>query len=210
MCGSTSSQNSIEQQQQQFMTTLQGESGTVFGQDSALYNDLIAQFKPIFEAGPDQQGYTKAELAQLNTSATTGVTQNYQAAEKAIREQDAAEGGGNEYVPSGQEKAIEAGVTESAAGQESTEQLQIEQASEEQGRANWLAATQGMLEAPSVMSEGASFAGQATNAGTAAANTANQIAQENQSWMGALGGMLGTAFGSTGGFGIGNAFAPTG
>jgi hypothetical protein len=87
-------------------------------------------------------------------------------------------------------------LASSAAGALSSEQLGITQANYAQGRANFgeaasaLGGTAGLLNP-----EG--MAGQATSAGNAAANTANQIAQENNSWMGAVGGVLGGISGST-------------
>lgn len=192
MCGSTGAQNQIEASQQQFYNTLSANAGTEFGIDSSLYKELTGAFAPIFDKGPSQEGFSEAENTALNTQATQGVATNYQAAAKAAREQAAAEGGGNVPIPSGQEAELGQEIATSAAGQESNEENQITQANYQQGFQNWEAAAQGMLSAPGVFSNSTSAAGVANQGGEAAATTANQIAQQNNSWMGAVGGMLGS------------------
>ena len=193
MCGSTGAQNEIEGTQQSAYNTMNTEAQSVFGEDSALYKSLVASFLPTLEAGPNQKGFSDQQDTALNTQATEGTAQNYQNAEKAVRETGAAAGGGNDFVPNGQEAEESAQVAEAAAGQESTEENQITEANYALGETNYLDAAQGLMSAGNVYSSATSLDNAETGAGTAAANTANQIAQENQSWMGAVGGMVGTA-----------------
>lgn len=202
MCGASSEQKQIEASQSAFYDTMRKESSDVFGMNSKLYQQLVSAFQPIFDKGPGQKGFSDEESAALHTQATEGVARNYQAASKAVREQQAAEGGGNVNIPSGQESEIKAELAGSAAAQESSEASQITEADYETGRQNWESAKQGMLEAGTVMNGGAAYAGAATDAGSAASKTANEISQANNSWMGAVGGMLGTAVGgwASGGF----------
>lgn len=191
MCGSTAGQNQVGGQQMTAYQTMQQEANSVFGENSALYKDMIAAFEPILNAGPNQEGFSPGENAALNTEASQGVASNYQNAEKGVRESGAAAGGGNDYIPSGQESEEEAQVGEAAAGQESAEQNQITEANYATGRQNWEAAESGLVNAGSVFAPSESLYGDSTSAGSAASTTQNQIAQENQSWMGAVGGMVG-------------------
>lgn len=201
MCGASSQQNQIEASQQQFYTTLIDQSKQEFGLDSSLYKELTSAFAPVFDKGPSQEGFSAAEKTALDTQATEGVATNYQSAAKNIREQEAAEGGGNVAIPSGQEAEINAEVAQSAAQQQSSEENQITQADYQQGFQNWESAAQGMLSAPGVFGNSAAAANAATSGGSAASSTANQIAQENNSWVGAVTGMIG---------GIGGSFATGG
>lgn len=201
-CGSSSQQNQIESSQQSFYNTLTAESQQVFGQGSALYANMLKVFQPIFDAGPNQKGFSPEESAALDTQATEGVASNYDKAATALGEQAAGAGGGNEYIPSGEAEQQKDELASAAAGQESSEQNQILEDNYATGRENWEAAEQGLLGAGGVYSPATALFGQTTNAGSAASETADQIAQENNSWMGAVGGMLGAAAGgwASGGF----------
>ncbi len=191
MCGATSQQNQIEAAQQSGFTTIQNEAQQLFGENSSLYNNLLASLEPILKAGPGQEGFSQQELTALNTEASTGVSSNYQNAEKAVRETGAAAGGGNEPIPSGAETQLAEEVGTAAAGQESAEESQITEANYATGRENYQGAVEGLLSAGNVFNPTEALNSEATGAGTAAANTANQIAQENFSPYGALIGAAG-------------------
>lgn len=192
-CGASSQQKQIEATQQSFYSTLTSESQQVFGQGSALYANMLKVFQPIFDKGPSQEGFSAGEKTALNTQATEGVSSNYQKAAQAVGEQAAGAGGGNEYIPSGQTEQLKGEVATAAARQESSEQNQILEADYETGRQNWEAAEQGLMGAGSVYSPATALFGQTTGAGSAASSTADQIAQENNAWMGAVGGLAGAA-----------------
>lgn len=190
MCGATSQQTDIEQQQQQFMTQAMQEQQTAWGQDQDLLQQMRAIYEPIFAKGPSQEGFSTEEKASLNTSVTEGTAQNYAQAAQAVSEKMAAQGGGNIVAPSGAASAIQASIATAAAQQESTQRLGITQASYQQGYQNWLQAAAGMGNMASMVNPNA-FSQSATSAGGAAASTANQIAQENNSWINAALGAAG-------------------
>lgn len=202
MCGASKQQNDIESQQQSFYGTMNKEAQSVFGQNQELYSNLMAAFKPILMAGPDQEGFGPEERTALQTQSTEGVASNYAKAAAAVRTGSAEEGGGNVPVPSGAADQAQGEIASSAAGELSKEQQQITQADYSVGRENWLAADQGLSGAGAAFAPSTALEGEATSGGSAAASTANQIAQENNSWMGALGGLAGTALGgwASGGF----------
>lgn len=199
MCGSNSQQQQISDAQQQMYQTLNQNYQTVFGQSQAITNALTAQFQPILAAGPSQQGFNPAEVQSLNTSATENIAQDYAAAQRATAQQLAAMGGGNTTLPSSVTANILAQNTNQAAAQRSSALNQITQANYQQGYNNWTTAANALSSTAGLLSP-TSYAGASTSGGTAAANTANQIAQANNSvWNAAIG-----ALGSIGGAAVGN------
>lgn len=208
MCGATSSQNQIEQQQQSFYSTMINQAQQVFGNSSQVFSNLMSTFQPVVAAGPSQQGFSPTELSALNSQAITGVGQGYNNAKEAVGDQLAAQGGGTAVLPGGAGVGVRDSLAENAANQTSSELNQISQANYSTGRQNYLNAVQGEMAAPGVFGTAGSYAGEATGAGNSAANTANQIASQQNSWVqavtGALGGIAGAA--TTGGFNLlGNA-----
>jgi hypothetical protein len=194
MCGSTAQQNQIENTQQQFYGTLTNEYSTVFGENQAILGALTSSFQPILQAGINQQGFSPAELANLNAQAVTGTGVNYAQASKALGAQQGAEGGGTLSIPTGAKNQQQEELATSAAENESGLESNILASDYATGRQNYLDAAQG-LAGVAAQDNPTGFAGAATGAGGAAASTANQIAQENNSWMQLVGGALGAAAG---------------
>lgn len=192
MCGASSQQKQIEASQAAFYDTLTSEYKTVFGQNQAILGTLTKSLEPILQAGINQQGFSPEELANLNNMATNQVGQNYANAKAAVSNAQAAEGGGNTYVPSGAKQQIQAGLAQSAAQQQSGEEQQITASNYATGRENYLSALQG-LGGVAGMYNPTGYANAATGAGGAAAETANQITQANNSWMNLVAGGLGAA-----------------
>lgn len=187
-----------------------GQAQQVFGNSSTVFNNLMSTFQPVVAAGPSQQGFSPTELSALNSQAITSVGQGYNNAKEALGDQLAGAGGGTSVLPGGVGIGVRDSLAENAANQTSSELNQITQADYATGRQNYLNAVQGEAAAPGVFGTSAGFAGEATGAGSSAANTANQIATQQNSWMqavtGALGGVAGaatTGFFNNGGFGGG-------
>lgn len=191
MCGGASDQQKqLDQEQSDFYQEAMNQQTQVYGEDQQILNFMSNLYEPILAKGPNQQGFSQEENNALNTQATEGVAQNYKAASTAANEQAAALGGGDSYLPSGVTASMNAGIDEAAAGQRSSEQSQITQANYTQGYNQWLAAAEGLSGVSSQLSP-TGYSGAATGAGTAASNTAAQIAQENNSWMNAALGAVG-------------------
>jgi hypothetical protein len=199
MCGSNSQQQQISDAQQQMYTTMNASYQTAFGQSQAITNALTAQFLPILQAGPSQSGFSQAELDARNTQATNAVATNYAQAQKATAQALAARGGGNTMLPDSVSANLLAQNTNASAAQRSQLQNQIIQQNYQQGYQNWAGATSALSNTANLLNPNA-YASSATSSGTAAANTANQIAQQNNSvWNAAIG-----ALGSVGGAALGN------
>lgn len=166
---------------------------------SEVFNQMQSIYGPIFAKGPNQQGFSQAELNTLNSGAATGVGEAFNAANQAVKENLASEGGGNNLLPSGVAEKAEQGLTTAGAGQLATEENQIQQANYQQGYNEFQAATNALMGTPSLFGTANSGAGVATGAGEAANSTFNSIAQENASpfnaVVGALGGIGGAVVG---------------
>jgi hypothetical protein len=191
MCGADKSQKQIEQQQQQNFQTLTNQAQQIFGNSSQIFKDLTSSFSPIVAAGPGQSGFTPAELATLQSQAITRSGIAYRNAAQAAGSNAAGFAGGNTFLPSGATAQMQANIAEAGAGETANELANIDIQNAQLGRENWLQAAGVLGGATNVFNPSTSASGQATGAGEAAANTANQIAQANNSWMNALGGAIG-------------------
>lgn len=199
MCGATDDQKNVEDEQQQMYKTLNDQYKQVFGEREAITGALSSTFTPILQAGPGQHGFTNDELTSLNTGAAENTASSYRSAGQATRERLAAQGGGNEFLPSGYDAQVEGALSSDAASSLAGAKNTITQNDFATGRQNWATAASVLGGTASTL-DPTGMASTATGAGSAAGNTANQIAQANNSlWqagIGALGGVAGAYAGT--------------
>lgn len=200
MCGASSAQVNLQNSQIAYYNTLTQQAQIEFGQSSKIFQDLTSTFEPILKAGPSQEGYSKAELNDLNSQAATGQGQAYATTEQAVNRQLAAGGAG---LPSGVADQIRVGLAGSAAQNLSGEQLAIKQADYQQGYNNWQMAGSALSGSTGVYNPSTNAANAATGAGSAASTTANEVQQAGSQWMGLVSGALGGAAGAATSFGLG-------
>ena len=200
-CGASAAQTATEQSQSAFMTQVMQQSATTFGAANSVFQGLMSTFAPIVAAGPSQQGFSPAELSNLNSQAITQTGQAYKNAKAAVGNAEAATGGGNQALPNGASVGADINLASSAANQTASELGQIGEQNYATGRQNYQNAVQGEENAPGVFNAATGAANAGTSSGEATATTANQIAQQNNSWMSAVSGALGSVAGAaTGGF----------
>lgn len=192
MCGPSAAQSSLSSEQSNFFNQLQSSYGTEFAGQNNILSSLNSAFQPILAGGINQQGFSAGENAALNTGAINNSAASYRNAAQATNEQLAGRGGGNTYLPSGTNAAIQAGLASNAAGQLAGQENQITQANYSQGRQNFLSAAGALGSAASTYNP-TGAAGAATQAGSSAFNSATQIYNQGNAWQGALGGALGGA-----------------
>src|ERR1700683_5615896 len=180
MCGPSQQEKNLEQQEASFDQTLQQDYSQTFAQNQEILGNLNSVLQPIVNAGPNQQGYSAAELSSLNTQATDQSAQAYNQETQAAASQENAAGGGTSFLPSGVNAQLNASIGSAAENNLSQEKLGITQANYAQGRANWQTALAG--EAGVVTGENLlGYAGQTPSANSAAFAEANAInQQENQ------------------------------
>jgi len=200
-CGATQGQQNIANQQAAAYQTMQQQAQKEFGSSSTVFNDLLSTLAPTVAAGPNQEGFSPAEKSALQSSAITQTGQAYRNAKQAVGESMAAQGGGNVGdVTGGSNAAINLGVAQSAANQTSNELNEIDQQDYATGRQNYQNAVQGLAGAPSVFGTANNAGTVETDSGSAAAKTQDEIASQNNSWVGAVAGALGNIGGvATGG-----------
>jgi len=198
-CGASSGQKAIGQQQSNFYNQVTTQAGSVFGNSSTVFQDLLNTFAPTVAAGPNQQGFSPTELSNLNSQAITQTGQAYRNAKAAVGDAESAQNGGNASLPGGGNLGVNAQLAESAANQTAGELSNITQQNYAVGRQNYDVAVQGLANAPSVFNTASGFDNAATGAGSAAANTQNQISQQNNSWISAVTGALGQVGGAAAG-----------
>ena len=217
--GASSQQTDLANSQQNFYNTLSSDYSQQFANQNAILSTLQSSLNPIVQAGPNQFGFSTAETNNLNAQALQGTGQQYNNASKALGAQQAAQGGGNAYLPTGAQSAQQAGLAAGAANQASNQLLGIQQAGYQQGHNNYEAAI-GQLGGVAGMYNPTGYAGSANQAGGVANSEANEVTQLNNAaspWN-LVGGILGGAAGAgldafTGGLGgmaagsLGNVFA---
>ena len=199
MCGPTAAQSQLQTSQAAFYQQLQNNDETEFGEDQGILKQMQSVYAPILAKGPNQDGFSTAEETNLNTQATEGVGQNFANASKALKENQAASGG-DTFLPSGVNAQQQGALDMNAASEQSQEQQQIKQAGYTQGYSEFTQATSALENTAGQLNPNAG-AEVANSAGTAEGTTANQIAQENESWMAPLTGAIGAVGGAaTGGY----------
>jgi hypothetical protein len=199
MCGANDQQKEIGDQQQQMYKTLNDNYQKTFGQTQDILNALNAEFMPIMQQGPMQEGMTPEQKVAINAPQFQSINDNYAQAQRATAQLLAARGGGNTLLPSSVDANLLAQNAMASAKQRANVESNTLNQSYTLGRQNWTAAT-GVLSNVAQLTNPLGYAGASTSAGGAAATTANQIAQANNSvWNGAIG-----ALGSLGGAALGN------
>jgi len=190
MCGATAAQTNLQDEEAAAYQQAQQMTAEQYADQKAIYGPMTSQFQSIFDKGPDQEGYSAGELEDLDSQAVEGTAQNYSQAAKAVGEQTAAEGGGTNPMPTGAQDELKEDVATSAAGQESNQETQIKSNDYAQGLADWQNAAGG-LESIATGENPLGYENAETSAGTAEGTTANQIAEEDNSWINAAIGAAG-------------------
>jgi hypothetical protein len=192
--GASAQQTQLADSQQNFYNTLSSNYSQQFANQNAILGTLQNSLNPIVQAGPNQFGFSKAETNNLNSQALQGTGQQFKNASKALGESQAAQGGGNSYLPTGAQAQQQESLAASGANQASNQLMDIQQKGYDTGRAQYNAAV-GQLGGVAGMYNPNGVAGEANTSGANAANTANQVTQLNNAaspWN-LVGGILGGA-----------------
>jgi hypothetical protein len=193
-CGASAAQTAAQQNEANLSNSLMSDFSTVFGQNQNILGSITQAFQPIIAAGPNQQGFSPAELTSMQTQATDATSQGAQNAQIAAAAKNATTGGSN--LPSGVQEQIQASLNNSAAQENAREQGAITQANYATGRQNFFNAVGGDVSASQGLEGAASnFAGQTNSANQAALAGADQIAAANRAWEAPVFGLLGSALG---------------
>jgi hypothetical protein len=193
MCGGPSStQLKLQDEEAQFYATQIDAYNTAYSNFKGIQDTLNAQFAPIIAKGPNQFGFSDAEVQNLNSIATEGTARNYGSAQKALQDSIATQGGGtsNVNLTSGATAQMREQLASEAATTESMGQQQIQQAGYGQGHQEWQQAVAGEEDLAAGWNPN-SFSGSATGAAGTANAEANTITQQQNSMWGSIIGALG-------------------
>jgi hypothetical protein len=195
MCGPSGQESAIAGSQQKFSNLLQSNYSQNFGNQSAILGHLSSILTPIAEAGPNQEGFSAAEKAELNSSAISSTAASYKHSAQVVGEARGAAGGGNDLATSGADKQVDATLASNADTNLSNQQNQIDLADYSAGRQQFNTAVSGL---GGVAQEYAptALAGAADTATSSAFNDANAIQQQkNQEESDIAGGIAGIGLG---------------
>lgn len=195
-CGPSAGQTTALNQQTQLTQQIMQQGQQVFGSSSQVFSDLVSTLAPTVAAGPNQEGFSQAELSNLQSQAITNGGNAYKNAKAATGDAISAEGGGNTGLTSGANIGIQENLASSAAENTANELGQINEANYATGRQNYDTAISDLAQTPNVFNSATSLDNAGTNSAEGEANTANQIATQNNSWMQAVTGALGGVAGS--------------
>jgi len=124
--GASSAANANEAAQTAFYTQMTEEQSTTFAEQQELYQNLLSVWQPIFDAGPNQLGFSPAENDALRSeiiSSSGEATAQSEDATKMALEQG---GGGKSDLTTGAEAQLES-ASQVLGGQAQAESLQQEQ-----------------------------------------------------------------------------------
>lgn len=150
MCNASSQVQSINSGIQQFSKQLSAQASSVFGNDSTVFNTLMGAYGGMVANGPNQQGWSAAEVSAVNSGIVTAAAQQSRNAMAAVKNAASAVGGGNTPTNAGVTTAAETGVATAMAANEANQLNQATQANYKQGRENFFAGAEGMSKAPGV------------------------------------------------------------
>lgn len=190
MCGATDQQKSLEASQAAFYNQLTQQYASVFQKNQGILDMLTSTFEPILKAGPNQRGFSDEERTNLETEATEGVARGFDKAQQALNQNLAARGG-SDFIPTGGDAEMRGSLAATAEEEQAGLKQQITAADYAAGEDRWRYAS-GVLAGTANMYNPTGYAGAATGAGGAASQTANDIAQaDNSVWSSVIGGLSG-------------------
>ena len=200
VCGASAAQQQTATQTAGFATQVASQAGAIFGTASGVFNDLKSTFLPTIKAGPNQMGFSPAELAARNAAAVNAGAQAGANVKAAIGNANASQGGGNTGLTAGATTVEGANAEADVAEKTAAELNKVQSEGYEVGRQQYNEAIKGYENAPGVFNPATEAANAGTNAFGAANKAENDVSAQNQSWVNAAIGALGQVAGSaTGG-----------
>ena len=200
VCGATSAQNQILGQQTGFATQVASQAGTIFGNASSVFNSLQSSLLPTINKGPNQAGFSAGELAARNAGVVQTGAQAAANAKSAIGNAAGAQGGGNTGLTAGASTVNSANAMADISQGTATELNKVQQQNYEVGRQEYNDAIKGEEGSTEVFNPATSAANAGSEALGGAAKTANDVASQQNSWVNAAIGALGSVAGAaTGG-----------
>lgn len=185
MCGSSTAQQNLGAQSSNFYGQLQSSYAQNFGAQSAILSNLNSALQPIISGGPNQQGFSAAENAAMNSSAIN----NAATASRNAQVIAGSQAGGNTGVTTGGQKQLQAQIATGVGNNLSNTENNITQANYATGRQNFFGA-EGALSGVASQYNPTGYAGQTISAGNEAFGQASQLQQMKNQEQADIGGAI--------------------
>lgn len=205
MCGPSTAMKTAAAQQQSTANLMTKDFQDIFGTNQNILSSISDALTPIVKGGASQYGFSNAEDAALRTQSTAQNAAAGQNATNAVRSSMAARGGGNIYLPTGSEAAIEGQLAQSQAQKQADTQLGITERGYDIGRQNFFGAEGALAGAPGELENPITSSGSAAmGAQQGAYDAANSINQAKNAWVAPVSGLIGSVIGGPIGGAVGS------
>jgi hypothetical protein len=182
MCLASQGQKQAATNAANLSNTMSSQASQIFGNTNQVFNNMMNSYQNIVAGGPNQQGFSQAELNSMNSQAITNNANQYRNVSGAAKAGQAGFGGGNTVDASGATTAANLGVAEAAAGNTANQLAGITQADYAQGNKNYFQAAGGESQLPGMFSAANSAGQVATGAEGENMQAQNAVASANNWW----------------------------
>jgi hypothetical protein len=174
-CGPSSALKAVNQNIQNFATTVQSEGSQIFGDANQVFNKITGALNGIISGGPGQNGWSASQNAARTAATVQAGAAEARNLKGAAASSVAAIGGGNTVAPAGSTQQIVQNADIQAASDTAAGLNQNQIANAQAGQQEFNSAISAEEQAPSVFS--------ASTAANQDVNSANQSAFQSQSQM---------------------------
>ena len=197
MCGASKEQKESYGNVKSLGNMLRGAFQTIFAKNQGILDHLEASLDPQVRGGASAYGYSASEDAAKRGQATEQIAQAGTQAANVVRSAAASRGGGNTFLPSGSQEAIDATLAQDTAVKQAEAQMGITEQGYEVGRENYYKSVALAGALPGELENPATQAGDVALGGAKAQEQgAEAITQANNAWMAPVAGMLGAVGGA--------------
>jgi hypothetical protein len=194
-CGPSGQEETAQAEQESLANQEASDFASRFGTQSGYMSTISKALEPIVSGGPNQEGFSAAEKANLETTnLNANAAANRNAAQSVGNALAGRGGGGTSGLTSGVDQQIKASIASQSANATAAGQNQIEAADYATGRQQFDAATQG-LESLAGLANPGEFGSQATSGFGQSFQEADKIQQEKNAMQADIAGMVTGAVG---------------
>ena len=192
--GASATQDQLQTAEANYYTQAVQQSTSQFNQQQAVQTTLQNAANQVIAKGASQQGWSPEQMNTMNAGVIQNTGQQYANAARAIKESQATQGGGTQFLPSGANTQINAQLASSAANQVSSGLYGNLLGSYQAGNQNYINATNSLM-GVGELTNAAAFSNAASGAAGQANTIANQVQQADQQ---ATNNIMGLATGAMG------------
>lgn len=137
MCDASKKEKAIAGKINSFSDQMTAQATEIFGDDNAIFNGMKNSYDKTVQAGPNQHGFSQAELNEKNAAAITNNSNQFRNVAGAVKAGRAGYGGGNTVDTSGIGSQQDLGVAQAAAANTANDLGTIQAQDYDTGRHNY-------------------------------------------------------------------------